>query len=567
MNQGLDGRRAWLAGGVPARAAAWLGRWLAGVLLGGVMLAWLGPLPAHAGALPGELPTQVGRANALQGDLQWYDRDSGDWQGAGSAAPLRNWPVSSGDRLRTGAGGRAELRIGSSTVRLGERSELWLQRLDGQAVVLHLRAGSLALRLPVVDGDGFGPVELLTREGRWLPRRPGHYRLDRDRDAAQATAWQGELRFEAPDSALDILPGRRADLWQDPPGTTRYAWAAVDRDAFADWVAREDRQDETSASARHVPPGMSGWQDLDRHGDWVDHPDYGQVWAPRGVAPGWRPYQDGRWAWVAPWGWTWIDAAPWGFAPFHFGLWIQWQGRWCWSPGPRHEVPRYAPALSGWVSGASWGVTVRIGERRPPPPRVVVLPPPPPPRWVVVPAPRPVVAPPPRWDDGRDERHQDRRDDRRQDRHGDQRTDRREDRRDERRDDRRDDRRGDGAGRGAAGAPLLGATPGTPSGRAAEPPPRMTLPTPVPRQLPPAEERRDRSPAGSERPARAEAAEPGERGARAYRGEPAGRLDKADRAERGERAVRADRNDHADRADRADRGDRGTDRPERGSAR
>ena len=40
-------------------------------------------------------------------------------------------------------------------------------------------------------------------------------------------------------------------------------------DAFADWVARDERQDDAPVSARHVPAGMTGWQDLDRHGDWV----------------------------------------------------------------------------------------------------------------------------------------------------------------------------------------------------------------------------------------------------------------------------------------------------------
>lgn len=553
------------------------------------VLAGLAPAgPARAGALPGELPALVGRLNAVQGELRWYDRDRGEWTSAGAQAPLRNWPVSSGDRLRTGADARAELQIGGSTVRLGERAELWLQRLDGQGVVLHLQSGSLALRLAAVDDDGFGPVELLTREGRWLPLRPGHYRLDRERDATQATAWRGELRFEAHDSALVILPGRRADLWQDPPGTTRVAWAAVDRDGFADWVAREDRLDDAPVSARHVPPGMSGWQDLDRHGDWVEHPDYGQVWAPRGLAPGWRPYQDGRWAWVSPWGWTWIDAAPWGFTPFHFGLWVQWGGRWCWSPGPRHERPRYAPALSGWVTGAHWGVGVQLGDRRPPPPRVVIAPPPPPPRWVLRPLPpRPPVVvlppspavPPPRvWrDERREDRREERRDERRDDRRdgrgdgrpdarpGERREEWREERRDERREHRGDERRGEATPRGV---PLLGAAipaapvvapgaelgrgvapprrsepprlPETPRqaepGRAAEPGPRMTLPTPVPRAAPQPEDRRERP-------------------------------DRADRADRGDRGERRDRPERADQADRGARIDRGEGRPERPLAR
>ena len=358
--------------GPPGR---WLGQfcWL---LL--ACLAWLAASDARAGNVPGELPALVGRLSAVQGDVRWLDRDSGGWVGSTASQPLRNWPVASGDRLRTGVGARAELRIGSLTVRLGSDAELWLQRLDEQALVLHLEAGTLALRLPVVDGDAFGPLELSTREGRWLPQRPGSYRLDRQADATQATTWQGEWRFDGRDSQLVVPAGRRADLWLDGPGSaapgrTRFAWAGVERDDFADWVARDERLDDAPITARHVPPGMTGWQDLDRHGDWVNDPEVGSLWQPRLLAPGWAPFQDGRWAWVAPWGWTWIDAAPWGFAPFHYGSWLVIGGRWSWSPGPRHYRPRYAPALSVWLQAPVAGIGVQIGGGyRPPPPRVVM---------------------------------------------------------------------------------------------------------------------------------------------------------------------------------------------------
>ena len=409
-----------------AALALWLLAWL---VLAALFLA---ATAARAGSLPGELPALAGRLSTLAGDVRWFDRDSGAWVQSSEAQPLRNWPLAPGDRLRTGAGGRAELRIGSTTLRLGADAELWLPRLDEQAVLLHLQAGSLALRLAEIDRDGFGPVEMLTREGRWLPQRPGHYRLDRERDATQASAWRGELRFESRDSTLNIGAGRRADLWQDAGGTTRYAWAGIERDGFADWVARDERQDDAPISARYVPPGMSGWQDLDRHGDWIDEPQHGMVWQPRQVAPGWVPFHDGRWAWVAPWGWTWIDAAPWGFAPFHYGSWLTVGGRWSWSPGARHERPRFAPALSGWVSRPHVGVSIQIGGR-PPPPRVVV------PVVVVVPqrpAPRPIIVMP-REPEGR--HHRGPHDGREPDRRGDER------RGDERRgDDRRgDERRGD----------------------------------------------------------------------------------------------------------------------------
>ena len=557
-----------------ARCSGWLGRVLVALAALGALGALLAATPARAGALPGELPALVGRLSALAGDVRWYDRDSGQWLASTAEQPLRNWPLAAGDRLRTGPAGRAELRIGSTTVRLDAHAELWLPRLDEQGILLHLQAGSMAVRLADVDRDGFGPVEMLTREGRWLPMRPGHYRLDRERDATQGSSWRGELRFESHDSTLSIPAGRRADLWQDPPGTTRYAWAGIERDAFADWVAREDRLDDAPQTARHVPPGMTGWQDLDRHGDWVDDPEYGSVWQPRVVAPGWAPFHDGRWAWVSPWGWTWIDAAPWGFAPFHYGSWVTVRGRWCWSPGPRHVAPRYAPALSAWISlpiGRNGSVNIGIGGGRPPPPRVVVpaprpviIVPPPRPRWTEPVRPPVVVVPREHDRHERGDRDAGRREPERRD------FDRRDnDRRDfDRRDnDRRDNDRRDGDRRepdgrrpapGAAGEPVLprpdrggggGGRPerGEPRGQAPAPAapvvpaaavvapvappvvrppeaPRMVVPAPAPRAPREAEDRRDGGDARQPREPRDDQRRGGERG------------DRGDRGDRGERA-------------------------------
>ena len=367
----LHHRRRWLA----CLTDGWRLAWPVVAMLLGLLTLW--SASARAGNLPGELPSLVGRIHVLSGELQLHDRDHGGWQRADDGA-VHNWPVAAGDRLRLlGRDARADLRMGSTTLRLGPDAQLWLQQLDEQAVLLHLQGGTVALRLAAVDGDAFGPVELRTREGRWVPRRPGHYRFDRATDATQASVWRGELQFEGFDSALTISERRRADLWLDSPepgrrSATRYAWAPVERDDFADWVARDERQDDAPLSARHVPPGMTGWQDLDRHGDWVSDPDHGALWLPRAVAPGWAPFQVGRWAWVAPWGWTWIDAAPWGFAPFHYGNWVRYGGHWAWSPGPRGPRVRYAPALQAWIGGAAVGITMQRGGHRPPPPRVVV---------------------------------------------------------------------------------------------------------------------------------------------------------------------------------------------------
>src|SRR4029453_15692065 len=76
---------------------------------------------------------------------------------------------------------------------------------------------------------------------------------------------------------------------------------------------------------------------------------------------GWAPYRSGQWRWVRPWGWTWVDQAPWGYAPFHYGRWVTIGNRWCWWPGGYYARPIWAPALVGFVGGSNLSVWVGFG--------------------------------------------------------------------------------------------------------------------------------------------------------------------------------------------------------------
>ena len=296
-------------------------------------------------------PARVGRIAEVQGGVRLLDRDENDW-----VAATVNRPVTSGDQFSTPPGGRLEISIGSSTLRLDGDSELVLQRLDDDAVVLQLRRGSLAVQ--AVSAEMAAQIEVHTREGRFRPREPGSYRIDRRDDASHATAWRGTLRFEGSDSLLVVGRGQHAEIWLEGR-TTHYRWAEDWRDDFAAWVARDEQAYARSESARYVSPEMTGWQDLDRHGHWETHPEYGALWVPTVVPVGWAPYRSGHWTWIAPWGWTWIDDARWGFAPFHYGRWVHYNRRWCWVPGHRSVRPVYSPALVAWIGGGR--VSVGIG--------------------------------------------------------------------------------------------------------------------------------------------------------------------------------------------------------------
>jgi hypothetical protein len=92
-------------------------------------------------------------------------------------------------------------------------------------------------------------------------------------------------------------------------------------------------------------------------------PGYGYGWQPTVVAVDWAPYRYGRWSWVRPWGWTWIDDARWGFATSHYGRWTCYRDRWIWLPGHRSPRPVWAPALVAFVGGRNWNFSFGIGAR------------------------------------------------------------------------------------------------------------------------------------------------------------------------------------------------------------
>jgi hypothetical protein len=60
-------------------------------------------------------------------------------------------------------------------------------------------------------------------------------------------------------------------------------------------------------------------------------------------------------------GWTWVDTAPWGWAPYHHGRWVYVDGFWAWAPGPVVVRPVYAPALVAFLGGPGARLSVGIG--------------------------------------------------------------------------------------------------------------------------------------------------------------------------------------------------------------
>jgi hypothetical protein len=309
----------------------------------------------------GDPPSRAARLSEAEGQVWLYTSESDEW------VPVeRNRPLTTGDRIATDNGARAEITLGTTTVRLDAATELEIARLDDTRYSVRLRGGSVAARLR--NPQSLCEFEMVTDEGRFRVQAVGRYRFDRFDQTSDVTAFTGQAIYEARNTALPVTSGQHAQFWIDAAGVPQYAIVAPARDAFAGWNDDRDRAEDrtvTASTTRYVSPEMTGAEDLDRYGQWQQTPEYGALWVPRSVAADWAPYTTGHWAWVRPWGWTWVDDAPWGFAPFHYGRWVYHRNVWCWAPGTYVARPVYAPALVAWIGGPRTSVSISIGAGAP----------------------------------------------------------------------------------------------------------------------------------------------------------------------------------------------------------
>ena len=338
---------------------SWWGR-LDAVLVLAAFLGLAATLPAKAQtASGGDPPSRVARLSEVSGHVWIYNDETDEWLTVG-----RNRPLTTGDRVATDKGARAEISLGSTTLRLDAGTEIEVALLDDSRYVVRLATGSVVARLR--SPQALAEFAIDTDEGRFRVQTVGRYRFDRLDQASDLTVYNGQAAYQTKNTALPVYTGQHAQFWIDTAGVPQYAMVAPARDSFTAWNEDRDRGEDRVAANRFVSPEMTGAEDLVRYGQWEQTPDYGALWIPTSVPADWAPYSAGHWAWVRPWGWTWVDDAPWGFAPFHYGRWVYHRDAWCWAPGTYVARPVYAPALVAWVGGPRVGLSLSIGGGGPP---------------------------------------------------------------------------------------------------------------------------------------------------------------------------------------------------------
>jgi hypothetical protein len=301
-------------------------------------------------------PGRVARLSYIEGQVSFALAESEDWVEA-----VLNRPLTSGDRLWLDSDARAELEVGSATLHLDRGTGFGFVALDDAVMQMSLTEGAATIRVRTLAEAEVIQVE--TPNATVHLRQPGEYHFEfellSDRTVVRARSGETEVTGG---SKSYIVRADEEGIFTDLDDLRAQIGPIAPRTAFETWANDRTRREETSVSSRYVSREVIGYEDLDYHGEWLHEPAYGYVWRPSYVAYDWAPYRYGRWVWISPWGWTWVDDARWGFAPFHYGRWAHLRNRWCWVPGPRHLRPVYAPALVGWTGSPPGSPSYSFGR-------------------------------------------------------------------------------------------------------------------------------------------------------------------------------------------------------------
>ncbi|HSQ80704.1 MAG TPA: DUF6600 domain-containing protein [Casimicrobiaceae bacterium] len=303
----------------------------------------------------GDPPLRVGRLASYDGAVSYSPAGDEQW-----VLASLNRPIVTGDRLWSDEDGRAELSTDNGSWFLGPRTSVTVSNLDDRTTQLQLQQGVLDIRLRRLPAGSI--VEIDTPNVAFSLTRPGRYRVDVDPEggATVVIVRSGMGTVYGDETSYVVTTGQAYRFYGTDLADNEFL-ALPPYDSFDRWSAERERRYANAISARYVSPEVVGYADLDSYGSWSVVGSYGNVWFPRGLAAGWAPYSYGHWAWIDPWGWTWIDDAPWGFAPFHYGRWVHADRGWGWVPGPVHVRPYYAPALVAFVGGSGFSVSISAG--------------------------------------------------------------------------------------------------------------------------------------------------------------------------------------------------------------
>lgn len=288
----------------------------------------------------------------------------------GSKAPepaILNLPLGPGDTVRTSMERRVEIQFDNGTiVRLDKDSELKIETILAQSLTSASQMSNLVLsrgRL-YIQYKQYGNRELFQVLTAKAAVKPKHQSVavigltpaggtEVQMLYGKATVLYG-ADLKTPKSLL-VEPKEGATFGADNrftlgPPLPAGAFEAWNKSVNADFDKLHRGVTPLPKPVQRLQPAVFEWaQRFSNHyGEWLYDDYFGYVWRPfyNDLYPWgtWQPYYVGRWTNYRN-SHFWIASEPWGWIPYHLGVW-QWSSKrgWYWVPGSA-----FAPAWVDWT--------------------------------------------------------------------------------------------------------------------------------------------------------------------------------------------------------------------------
>jgi hypothetical protein len=234
-----------------------------GISLGLMVLAAVVVLIAPAAWA--DPPSRAARLNYITGAVSLAPAGLPDEWGEAFV----NRPLTVGDRLWADAGARAELRLGSTALRIDGGTSLDVLDIDDRMLQVSIDQGHAQVR---TRGGNGGNAEIDTPAAAIVVNGAADVRVDVDASTGRTfvAVRNGRANVYTPSESFDLATGETTRI--DADGRYYTVGRAGARDAFDNFAyARDARWKEP----RYVSTEMTGYEDLDSYGAWQPAAEYG----------------------------------------------------------------------------------------------------------------------------------------------------------------------------------------------------------------------------------------------------------------------------------------------------
>src|SRR5690606_31929681 len=203
-------------------------------------------LAASAQEVVADPPSRVARLSHTDGEVVIAPAGTEEW-----AEAILNRPMTSGDRLWTESGARAELQIGSAAVYLNERTSFGFVELDDDVMQMSLTSGAATFRVRR-RGD-HESIQVETPNAAISLTKPGEYHIDVDPQADRTVVKTRHGEAEVFGSNQTHLV--RADEQAAFTGLENLSVQVErlgPRSGFESWANDRERPEHESTSAQYV---------------------------------------------------------------------------------------------------------------------------------------------------------------------------------------------------------------------------------------------------------------------------------------------------------------------------